>query len=414
MADDATAATSLGRGSWVYRDEGLGADATALPIGESSHYWRLHQQASRVEAKEVTEEDLPIRPARIPTTQAGGEEFVVMCEDFWELPELQQFPSMLPEDTESQQVPFVTEKPTPAASSEAVEATASDEVTVQAEQVAALPTATVAATPTGASEQMKAAPSEKEPGQAAAPALEIESAAFVTAGRQEEVVPTEPAPTTPVSPALTPSSQPSEAERVIELTKSLFTPVLKDLQATLIEPLVQELAAVRPDVGRSGHNKEHNGKHRGHKDSPRECPSSQQESKGSRKSKDHHGPKDNSREHSASRQEAKDEKSRGRQAHKDSSCEHSATQREDKDRMAAETTRDNRRDAGPPGKRGCLSCQEAPQGLNGLNDWEGECNGFWWPSYFFGMIIYWGYNFIMSVMCAVEFLGLGCLNCFSH
>ena len=350
MADDATAGTSLGRGSWVYRDEGLGADATALPIGESSHYWRLHQQVSRVEAEEVTGEDLPIRPARIPTTPAGGEEFVVMCEDFWELPELQQFPSILSEDTASQQVPFVMEKPTPAASSEAVEATASDEVTVQAEQVAALPTSepeTLAVTPTGASEQTKAAPSEKEPGQAAAPALKI--AAVVTAGRQEEVVPMEPAPTTPVSPALTPSSQPSEAERVIELTKSLFTPVLKELQATLIEPLVQELAAVccsRPDVWRSGHNKEHDGKHRGHKDSPRECPSSQQESKGSRKSKDHHGHKGSSREHSTSWQEAKDnEKSRGRQAHKDSSHEHSATQREDKNRMAAETTRDNCQDA---------------------------------------------------------------------
>ena len=201
----------------MYGDEGLGADARALPIDESIHCWSLHQQASHVEAEEVTREDLPIL-----MTPAGDEEFVVMCEDFWELPELQQFPSLLPkEDTACQQIPFVTEEPTPAASSEAVEATASDEVTVQAEQVAAAPTAepeTVAATPTGTSEQMKAAP-EKEPGQAAAaPTLEIEPAAVVPACRQEEVVPTEPAPTAPVSPAPTPSSQSSEAERVIELT----------------------------------------------------------------------------------------------------------------------------------------------------------------------------------------------------
>ena len=32
MADDDAAATILGRGSWVYWDEGLGADATALPL----------------------------------------------------------------------------------------------------------------------------------------------------------------------------------------------------------------------------------------------------------------------------------------------------------------------------------------------------------------------------------------------
>ena len=120
---------------------------------------------------------------------------------------------------------------------------------------------TVAATPTGASEQTKAAPSGKEPGQAAAPMLE------------EEIF-----PTTPVSPAPTPSSQPSETERVIKLTKSFFTTVLKKLQATLIEPLVHELTAVhrsRPNVGRSGRKKERKGKYRGHKDSPLERPSSQ-------------------------------------------------------------------------------------------------------------------------------------------
>ena len=100
-------------------------------------------------------------------------------------------------------------------------------------------------------------------------------------------------------------------------------------------------------MGRSGHNKE-----RGHKDSPQERPSSQQESKGSRKSEDRHGRKDSSRERSASRQEAKDnEKSGGRHANKDSPRECSATQREDKDRRAAETTRDNHRDA---------DCQDRP------------------------------------------------------
>ena len=146
MADDAAAATSLGQASWVYQDEGLGANATAVPISESICYWRLHQQASRMEAKEVTEEDLPIRLARIQTLPADGKEFVSMCENFWELPG---------------QVPVTTEEPTPTGSCEAVEATASDEG--PAEQVVAAPTAepeTVAATPTGTLEQ--------EPAQAAA------------------------------------------------------------------------------------------------------------------------------------------------------------------------------------------------------------------------------------------------------
>ena len=240
-------------------------------------------------------------------------------------------------------------------------AKASDEVTVQAKQVAAVPTAepeTVAATPTGASEQMKAAPSGKEPGQAAAPMLE------------EEIV-----PTTPVSPTPTPSSEPSETERVIKLTKSFFTTVLKKLQATLIEPLVQELTAVRrsrPNVGRSGRKKERKGKYRGHKNSPRERPPA-------------------SRSPRAAVSQKTATATRTVPAFAPPVVRRLRTMRNPK---VATPTRTVPTSTQPPSRRtrtngqlrppgttaetptagttdewGCLSCQEAPQGLNGLNDW---------------------------------------------
>ena len=184
MADDEAAATSLGRGLWVYHDEGLGADATALPIGESSRYWRLHQQASRMEVAEVSEEDLPIRPARTPATPVGGEEYVVLCEDApWELPELLQFPSPLPEDVpEAQQVPSTVAPPTsegsaPTSSNEQVKVPQSTAVPVPALEVMVSDEPGTAATSSVKLEPVAAAEDKLEPVATAEDKLEPVAAA---------------------------------------------------------------------------------------------------------------------------------------------------------------------------------------------------------------------------------------------
>ena len=307
MADDEAAATSLGRGLWVYHDEGLGADATALPIGESSRYWRLHQQASRMEVAEVSEEDLPIRPARTPATPVSGEEYVVLCEDApWELPELLQFPSPLPEDiSEAQHVPSTVALP-------------ASEVSAPTSSIEQVPQSTAVPVPalevTVSDEQGEAAASSDKPVAAAEDQLEP-----VTVDIKQGLATLEPAPVAP---------GPSEAERVIALTKSLFTPVLQELRAQLIEPLVNELAAVRhgrPDAVQGGHKEEDKKRDHGRKDQGK----TKKEGSSDRRS---HG--DGPRERSASRHT---------NSHRDSPRGHAASRQ---DRRAPEAARGNRQESG--------------------------------------------------------------------